>query len=233
MGYSCGLDEKTITLDVVNYRAGLPSNIEELYYVENNGIRLPLGYNSLESGLISNNYSNIPIQYNDILELNKLVELLKIQEDLYTDSPSQDLLDAIVETKSKINKAVKNCTISSKGGYSGDWFYLEGNSIKTSFESGTIKIRALLIPVCDRGFPYIIDSEKYLQAIEWYCIYNLLLQGYTHPTIKDWREAFQMWENLYPQALNNEAMPSIDDLDRHVLAWNSIKKDITRTTIDI
>lgn len=233
MGFGCGVESRTRIVNISNFKGVIPANIEVLNYVTHNGIRIPISYDNTASGLISNTISTVNITYLESLEINKLIDLLSDQEEIYASNPTQELLEAVKETKDKINKAVKDATVLGQTkSYRGDWYSLEEGIIKTSFESGEISINGIYIPVCERGFPLILDNEKYLMALEWFCVYNLLLQGYQHPTIKDWREAYTMWENLYPAAQNDNIDMSIDMMDRFVNTWNSIKKDITQTTTD-
>ncbi len=61
----------------------------------------------------------------------------------------------------------------------GSWYMIQYPHIKTSFESGEIKIIARKFLKDDNGFIMIPDNPYYKDAIKWYIVYNLLLSGYT------------------------------------------------------
>ncbi len=86
--------------------------------------------------------------------------------------------------------------------YDGESAQLNPNWIHTSFETGTVTIFYFKLPTDDEGFPLIPDNPKVFEALNWWVIYKLLTGGHKHHTIKDWKEAYQMWNSLYPQAQN-------------------------------
>jgi hypothetical protein len=67
--------------------------------------------------------------------------------------------------------------------------------------------------------PLIPDEPHTINALRWYVIYQLLVNGYEHITIKDWREAFQMWEMLTPRAINNANPITVNTVKSIANVW--------------
>jgi hypothetical protein len=61
----------------------------------------------------------------------------------------------------------------------GNWYSLgEMNIIRTSFEEGEVKLFYKAFKIDNDGFPYIPDSAQYRNALLWYVVSMLLLEGY-------------------------------------------------------
>jgi hypothetical protein len=99
---------------------------------------------------------------------------------------------------------------------------LTPNTIQTSFKEGTVVFHYYSIPLDSEGMPMILDNVRYVEAIQWWVIYKLMLQGYQHRSIKDWREAYQMWQSLYPQAQNDILTPNPDEMQRIINSMNTL-----------
>ena len=118
----------------------------------------------------------------------------------------------ILNSTTLINEC--KCCVSTDS-YSG-YGELSSTYLHTSFETGTIKFHYYGIPTDDEGFPLIYNDHFVTEALTWFVIYKLLIGGHKHHTITNWKEAYQMWENLYPQAQNSIKAP--DPLQMKVFA---------------
>lgn len=99
-------------------------------------------------------------------------------------------------------------------------YYLEGNYIKTEFESGYVYLyyRAHMIDEC--GLPMIPDTIYYKEAIFWYAAYRLVLGGYQPPNPRLTLEYCEDKKNHYISAAANDAQfPSIPDMERFKRSW--------------
>lgn len=106
------------------------------------------------------------------------------------------------------------CCISNED-YDG-YGELSSTYLHTSFETGSVKIHYYSIPLDNDGFPKIPEDAMTTEALTWFVIYKLMLGGYVHHTITNWKEAYQMWLSLYPQAQNSLKMP--DTLETKAMA---------------
>lgn len=61
----------------------------------------------------------------------------------------------------------------------GDYYMIDWPYIKTSFETGELKLFYKEFRFDEEGFILIPDNIDYREYIEWYIIYNLLLDGET------------------------------------------------------
>lgn len=103
------------------------------------------------------------------------------------------------------NKKYSNTT-------STEFYYIEGNYIKTSFTEGKLRLHYIGFAVDNEGLPYILDEFNYIEAVKYYIIYQLALEGYKHPVL-NYSEAFQLWETYFPRAQNAAVMPSIEGME--------------------
>jgi hypothetical protein len=121
------------------------------------------------------------------------------------------------------DRSPRTTHISPADGY----YTIDGDYIKTSFETGRIKIHGPGFPTDKDGLPKIIDDFDYKTAVEWYVIQAMLLKGYKHPELT-WKEAWRMWDGIPEQGLpgyrhkaeNAPKMQSLDGAERFRNSWN-------------
>lgn len=228
IGYHCGFDVKSITLTIENYRVEIPNVLESLDYIEYNGHRLPLGIEKSDYQFVRPNgrYEDLrTANYNDALLLDKELERLTTLQEMKP--VTQEIIDAIIDTNWRINTLVKDLRLGVYAAtYRHHYYNIEGRYIKTSFPSGNIKLTGEFYKVDEFGYPLIVDTFNYKEAVTWFIIYRLILQGYKHPTV-DLRLAKNEWEDFQVKARNEKNMPDIDELERFTQRWTSVKRDAT------
>lgn len=233
IGYHIGMKEfKDMEIEVSNYKAFLPNCIETLDDVTLNNCPLVLVYD--EDGLCCRDRMASPANYNDIVEYNEIIDNInylreKIEEQVDTSCPDIDYLNSM---KNELNKAY--ALIGTFGSlqrnfslYRGEWYKISNNTLEVSFESGYIKIAGSMFDVDEKGYPYIVDTHKYTEAVFWYVLYKLLLGEYDHPKIT-WQIAYQMWdgEDGYRQKASNEGLRfDKPKIERFARRWLSIARD--------
>lgn len=233
IGYHCGFDEIPIDLEVKNFRVAIPPNMESIDYIEHNGHRLPLGVDESDYGFVrryNRIHENI-LNYDEMLSLGKLIDNLNALREL--DPAVPGVLEQIENTLFQINVVLGTKYLAGNVQYWRHNFYnIESTTqyIKTSFDSGTIRVHSRMFKVDGEGLPLIMNTFNYKEAISWFLIYRLILGGYNHPTIKKWEEAYAMWEDDrgtgFSQRARAEAkMPSIDEMERFKNRWVSVKRD--------
>jgi hypothetical protein len=99
---------------------------------------------------------------------------------------------------------------------------INGNVLHTNIDEGYVTFHYLAIEVDDKGYPLIPDNPLVYEALEWFVMYKLLVGGHKHHSIKDWREAYSMWVDLYPQAQNDLAYPSVPKFAKFMKVWNTV-----------
>lgn len=100
--------------------------------------------------------------------------------------------------------------------YSNKDINIIGNTIITSFETGTIHIQYLAIPVDCDGLPLVPDDVSFSDALFWRCVYKLSIRGYEfrQPQFRDVMFTKKMWNIYCGQARASANMPDLDMCER-------------------
>lgn len=236
IGYSANIEILTKKICIENHRGNFPCGLINIIGVLYNGVRLPLGSDVSLYGIIdwTKNSGKTSLNTEAVDKLKTLITLLKAQQAKYddyiltggssSDTEAITLLGYITDTSEKINNITKNVILGKNAPNTGlDYYNANTDGLITSFEEGEVVIIYSSLPVDDEGFPKLIDSFKYKEAITWYCLYRAILRGYEHKTIKDYREALQMWEKYRFQASNESKMFSQDEAEQFKNMWVNAK----------
>lgn len=97
-------------------------------------------------------------------------------------------------------------------------YSLNPNYIQTTFQTGCVTIYHKGLEVDCDGFPFIIDSALYKNAVTWYVMSMMCLRGFKHQTI-DYPYCVMMWEKTYPQAQNEHRFADIDSMESFKKMW--------------
>lgn len=102
------------------------------------------------------------------------------------------------------------------------------NVITTSFETGTINIQYLAIPVDEDGLPMVPDDVSFMDALFWRCVYQLSLRGYEfrQTQFRDVNFTKSMWNRYCLQARGEANSPDVDMSQRLLNNYlRFVKKD--------
>jgi hypothetical protein len=233
IGFQANSEVKTHKICIEKHYGVIPCEVESIIAVKYNGARLPLGRDLSGYGIIDwSKQSKKAVSNEDINDLIKYNKLLLVQQAYYaelleagyvpTDTICVNQMALIEDTVAKIDTLVGNFTLGNIGNnYDFNYYNIQNNAIITSFEEGEIYVIANSMFVDSDGFPLILDTFKYKEAVEWYCLYKMLLKGYKHPVIKDWKEAYQLWEKYRGQAANEAKMPTLDQMEDFRNMWTA------------
>ena len=111
--------------------------------------------------------------------------------------------------------------------YVGAHYTLNPGVLHTSFESGTITIHYMGLPVDCHGFPYVPDDEYVKEALAHYIMLKYMQRGGTHPVVS-YQSLRQDWELLLERARNSVKMPSVERAWDMMDSWVTIVPTITR-----
>jgi hypothetical protein len=108
-----------------------------------------------------------------------------------------------------------------------NYYTINPGYIQTSFETDDIELVYNAWPVDKEGLPLIPDSPYYSQAIEWYVMRQMSLQGYEFPN-KEFTFTFldQQWKHYCVSAGNDAAFPNPDKAQRFMDMWVHLIPDI-------
>lgn len=227
IGYHVGFKEEDIILKVSSYRCLIPKVVNSIDWIEYRGVHLPLGVDKSDYAYIRRKEGerNNILNYQETLELSKEIDRLNALREM---DLTDDVANAIQDSIRKINMYVGTGKLAAHGvnNFSHHFYNLDGPYIKTSFESGTICVRSNCFMLADNGYPLIVNTQKYLEAVSWHLQARALLSGKSHPVLKyaDAEERAELWR---ARAQNEGKMPGIDNLERFTNRWTSLMRNQT------
>ncbi len=226
IGYHCGLINKIVHVYVKHHMVSFPCDLVALKFIEYKGARLPLGTDV--TGVIMEREvgkSVLPLTEDSFQSLRTLwAKLDQINE--IEDPTAEDLLE-----KEDVLREISALTIGRKISSTDmnhcvlPYYNINENFIQTSFTGEEIGIIYRAFQLDEKGFPMIIDTYKYREAVKWFLFRNLFIQGYKHPVIT-FPYADTKWEEFRFKASNEQKMPSADMLERFHNRWHSIKRGV-------
>lgn len=239
IGYGANFDIYTTKVCIENHRGVYPCGIISVIGVLYNNQRLYLGSDLSQYGIIDWNKSkeiNRELSDSDLKSLNIYLDLIDNKQTELNDyianggsinsQTAIDLQEQIKELQEKIKTLSYSSSLLLRrpsNTYDVDYYDTHKDYLITSFPEGEIYLIYSGVPVDDDGFPLIIDTFKYKEAVTWYCIYRMLLRGYEHKSMKDFTVPFQLWEKYRAQAINESKKFSQDDMERFKNMWASAK----------
>lgn len=104
------------------------------------------------------------------------------------------------------------------------------NVITTAFETGTLKLQYLAIPVDCDGLPMVPDDVSFMDACFWRVVYQLSIRGYQFRNIRlrDIEYTKKMWREYCLQARAEANAPDIDMTERLMNNWLKFKPDLNQ-----
>lgn len=99
-----------------------------------------------------------------------------------------------------------------------EYYFLQPGYIKTSFESGTVRLQCLCFPTDDCGYPEIPDNIYVKQALWWYIVRQMLAGGYEHKVF-NWETADYKWQRYCVAAGNSLMFPNPERMSAFKEKW--------------
>lgn len=107
-------------------------------------------------------------------------------------------------------------------------YILNGNYIRTPFESGEIVIFYKGFPLDEQGYPKVPDSASYSQALYWYIVMKLAESGFKHPAGISFLHAEQRWKKYCAQSFTEAIYPSIDNYEAFRRQWTDMVQSLNQ-----
>jgi hypothetical protein len=106
-------------------------------------------------------------------------------------------------------------------------FNITHNVITVAYQTGTIKLQYLALPVDGNGYPMVPDDVSYFDALFWRVTYQLCLRGHNfkRKELNDLTFVKKKWDFYCTQARANANMPDGDMLERLKNNWLRFKLD--------
>lgn len=233
IGSSPQLVSKVCTLTIENYKSLLPI---DLYYIEqvaiSNGTNPSISneltellaqVKTLNAAILSN--PDDSIGYNN--QLRALNSRIVVLENLYMNS-GQPLTPLQYGTSTfPAHLHCDNCV--NQFAKAKDTYVVDGDYIKTSFDTGLVCISYKAFPIDSDCYPLVPDDISFKEALFWYIYKQMLLGGYT-PSINgiDYNFADKKWGFYCTQARNNANFPSIDKYESFMNQWVRLIPNLNR-----
>jgi len=228
IGYHANTKKGYKDATVTDHKAPFPYGFERISHVEYMNRRLPLGADLTAAAIgstVEDTMDTDPYRLDELNRLNAQWQALEDMKDTATPSyvlELQALQDELLEKIIKLagSLGVNNINTVALGHY----YQLDEDGITTSFPSGNIRIYGKLFPMDEDGIPQIVDTFKYKQAVFFYVLSRLILQGHKHPEF-NYDKAHEYWESYRHRASNEARILNIDKQDRFAKMWTSWKFD--------
>lgn len=219
-------------LQVTDHRAKIPCNVVRTIAVsyENQRLRYGTDVRNLTgqrtfklNGTVAT--TNLQTADSDISYLNDLfIDNLYVRNILSYDESGNLLESQIVDARSHITKMQTSTLLN-------DYYTIDGEWYKFSFESGLIEVDYLGVYLDEEGFPYIPDSTHLREAMYLYVLYKLVGRGFQHPIFQGLQGVMAL-KNLYEEewvrAKASINMPSWDEFRGFIASYVKLIPDIYR-----
>lgn len=186
-----------------NHRVPFPCNLTHILSIEYKGKPLEL---SLQNRHMSFNFDFSEMNSNNKIFEGEYPNLQESQDDEYT------IVAGNYDVKN-INRSV-----------GGNWYYLNNNTIITSFASDDLIVYYEGVALDEEGYPLVPDSFDHNQAISFFILYMYLSNGNTHPAWKI-ADVYQMWETYRQRAYGRAVTPTLAEQQAFTNAWARIVND--------
>jgi hypothetical protein len=109
-----------------------------------------------------------------------------------------------------------------------NYFIIDNNWIKTSFETGQLEIAYLSQLVDNEGFPLIPDTVSFKEAIYWYIVYKITYAQARRNEINNsfYTDAYDKWLWYCNQAGAKAMMPDLGTLENLKRSFISLKPNL-------
>lgn len=192
----------------------LPCDFHYGNFIVYNGCKLDKGFKKNP-----NNYYRSKAEQPEIAELINLLKTDVVEDTCNSDNG--------INLQS-LNKRVENLTtwLGKKPviNNSDNSYYYENaeNGYSTNVEDGeSVYLFYKGFPLDNEGFPMIIDEVKYRTAIEFYCMWQLMLKGYSHPTLK-LNDVYELQVKSFKAASNQQLKMTWEQLDNFTSNWTNM-----------
>jgi hypothetical protein len=224
LGYGIGTDVEFITSTVNFYKATYPCDFIDIYNVYYNGKILQ--DKKCVGGFNSTYYRENP---HKSLENELIAKINTLKPNVVISAQVEDYVTGIT-TKDKLINQILSLQTSYQESYlfavnPVEWHVKKNNLIETSFEDGEIIIEYLTFAKDEFGYPLILDEIKYKTAIEYYCMYNLILGGYEHPALR-LENITTLYETFMQRARNQNKKFTLEEVHDFKNIWTNMLANV-------
>jgi|TARA_R100000030_G_scaffold67862_1_gene51776 hypothetical protein len=180
------------------------------------------------STLTATDLETYDTQYkSNVLELRELTSRIVVLEGIYFGDGAA--LEPLSYGASTFHASMHCEGCSNEFSRHKDSYIIDNDYIKTSFETGKVCISYQAFPTDEDCFPLVPDDISYREAMFWYIFKQMLLGGFSKPTLNmDYNFADQKWRYYCTQARNAANYPDIDRYESYMNQWVRLVPDLNR-----
>ena len=127
----------------------------------------------------------------------------------------------ITHLRSHINAGTEECVPDFRFQAEGCWLHSNLPNEYVSEET-KMELRYWGIELSEEGYPIIPNDDQVLEALSWFIMYNLKTRGLKHPAVRNFEQAYAMWERHYPRAQNSLLNPDYKDYELITRMWTNL-----------
>lgn len=217
IGYGAYTELAYEEFEVIDFRVPRPEDMIALNNVYYNGVLLrntPLNVVPKRLDTDSNVYN---MQKELLMQLDAQVSTSALGN--LTLQQAEALKDNVINIE-KGKKQLDKFTTSFVT--SNDYYFEETYScIKTNVEEGFIVLQYTKFALDEDGSPSIIDTFKYREAVSFFVLYRLLMQGYKHPVL-GLKDVMELKDTYMRQARNEHKKMTNEQLANFKRNWANL-----------
>lgn len=109
-------------------------------------------------------------------------------------------------------------------------YNINHNTITVAFQTGTLVLQYLAMPLDEDQLPMVPDDVSYRDALFWKVVYHLSIRGYEfkNPQLRDINFTRSMWNKYCMQARASANMPDLESIERLKNNWLRLKPDVNQ-----
>lgn len=112
-----------------------------------------------------------------------------------------------------------------------DYYYEENyNCIETNIPEGFVVLQFTQFLLDADENPFIIDTFKYKEAVKYFVLLRLIMQGYKHVTLT-LKDVIMLEEDFMKQARNESKKMTNRQIDRFANNWTNITFNLQKTRV--
>lgn len=200
------------------YRIAYPCNTIEFYNVYYKGRKINRKTCNSNPYMHSNPFSWLETVITSNIKQITTLDIQTTLQNQDTLDDREELLKEVIESFSVIDK-FNSVQIDQS-----NWIEPKKNIIETSIESGNVYVEFSTFALDSRGYPYLHNEQRYLDAVTYYCSAMLIQSGYFHPTIS-YESAMDKMETYLARARNYEKRFTPEQAESFKSSWTNLLRD--------
>jgi hypothetical protein len=216
IGHSTGHSIAYELVEVVDYKIGIPEDLVYLNYVFYKGRLIEHLKKKEKRGSVIQDSNFYDLQKDLMQRVSAIKESPKFV--LNFDEAKEQLISDILEVSKLTDNLNAQISINT---FEDLWWEENETCIKTNIEDGYVTLMYKKLKVSDEGYPVVIDTFKYKEAVKLFLLKRAMLRGYQHPVLNI-RDVDTMLTEAIKKARNETKKLTNDQADNFRRNWTNL-----------